>query len=125
VKPSCDAERKHEARAHGLHIKGGGDRRAQLVLDHGRAGGKRQVGRGGGDHDQVEVGGRPAGGGQRLARRLHGEIAGALVGGGAVADADAGALDDPLVRRVDQLADLGVGDALGGEIAADAGDGGT
>ena len=62
---------------------------------------------------------------ERGARRLHAEVGGELAGGRDVALADAGALHDPLVRRVDRPGEVGVGDGALGQIAAAAEDDGT
>jgi hypothetical protein len=55
-------------------------------------------------------------------RSVEREIAGRLAVGGAAALADARARGDPLVRRVDGLFEIGVGDDLFRQVAAGAGD---
>ncbi len=54
------------------------------------------------------------------ARRLDGEIGRDLAGRRDAALADAGALDDPLVRRVDLAGELRIGEDVLGQIAPDA-----
>ena len=58
---------------------------------------------------------------QRLAGRLGGQVGDRLVGGRAMAAADTGALDDPLVGGVDDLGQVVIGDDLVGEISPDPG----
>ena len=65
----------------------------------------------------VEAGLRERG----LARR-HREIGERLLVRGDPALADAGALDDPLVRRVDERLELGVREHALGRVGAEAGD---
>jgi len=50
------------------------------------------------------------------------EVARGLAVRGAAALADAGARGDPLVARVDELLEIGVGDDLFRQVAAGAGD---
>ena len=85
---------------------------AELLL-HGDGGGRKGVvGRRGGHDDEVDVGGRQAGIGERRARRLGGEVGGELAIGGDVALADAGALRDPLVGRIDDPVEIVIGQNL-------------
>ena len=60
--------------------------------------------------------------GQRRARRVGGERRGRLVRAGDVAEADAGALDDPFVAGVDRLRQFGVRHAARGQRRAGADD---
>src|ERR1044072_2247760 len=73
-------------------------------------------------NDQVDRLGVDPGVGERRARGLQAEIGGELAGGRVVALAIAGALPDPLVRRVDLLGEVGVGDGALGQVAAAAED---
>ena len=57
---------------------------------------------------------------KRGARRVDGELGRGLARRRDVALADAGALDDPLVGGVDHLGQLGIGEDVLGQIAADA-----
>src|SRR5690606_13700240 len=82
----------------------------QRVLDEGGGGGERLIGRGGRQHDQVDVLRLKPRGLQRLARGIDGERGGRFVVLGDIALADAGALDDPLVAGIDALRELGIGD---------------
>ena len=97
---------------------------ADRVLD--QRGGRREhaVRRDRGADDQVDVVGAEAGGLQRHARGGGAQAGGALVVGGDAALADAGAVDDPLVRGLDHALEVGVGQDLGGQVLADADDAG-
>ena len=119
-------QRVDEARADRLHVEGDADRAAQLALHDGRGGREGQVGRGGADDDQVDVGRRAPGGGQRLrggARRRGRRSVSPSTASAALADA--GALDDPGVAGVDDLGQVVVGDDARRQIVADAGDDAT
>jgi hypothetical protein len=74
--------------------------------------GKDQVRRGRADDQQFDFAGLDPGGLKRRARRALGQIAGGLAFGGDVALADAGARRDPLVARVDEFLQIGVGEYL-------------
>src|SRR5450756_313754 len=104
-----DGEAVDEAGAAGLHVEGAGLGGADLVGDDRRRGRHDVVGRDRGDDDQVELARdeRP-----RLETTAGGdlaEVARRLVHSRDAALADAGAREDPLVRRVEELRDLGVG----------------
>ena len=71
--------------------------------------GKQHVRRHGADDDQVDVVGRQAGALDRLARRFVRQVAGRHAGIDDVPLANAGALQDPLVGRLDQLLEIGIG----------------
>ena len=112
TKPSATHRRVDEARADRLDVEGDADRRAQLALHDGGGGREGQVRRGGGDDDQVDVGGRAAGGVQGALGGLDRQVARRLVVAARVALLDAGALADPLVGGVDDLGQVVVGDDL-------------
>ena len=117
----------HEARAHGLHVERGAAVHAELLLHQAGRGREHHVGRRRGHHDEVDRRRVQPGGKQGAAGRLDREVAGADVRLGEVARADAGALDDPLVGRLDALGrelsgQLVVGESLGRQEAAGAGD---
>ena len=119
-------ERVDKARAHGLHIEGRramGD--AQLALQDGRRGRKHHVGRGGGHDDEVDVLWAHTSGLHRSAGGLFGQVAAHHAVVNEVPCPDAGALDDPLVRRFNALlrqlrGQLGVAQAARGQVAAGA-----
>ena len=91
-------------------VEGRSRRCAEPVSQAGR-GRRRGVRVGhGGDDDGAELGGLDAGLLQGLAGGALGHVDDADVGGGTVAGDDAGALADPLVRGIDPLADVLVGD---------------
>ena len=92
--------------------------RLGLNLDGG--GRERAVGRGGGADDEVDVDGIDAGADERLMGRGDAEIGGQLVVAGDMALANARALDDPVVRRVDDLGHVGVGHYALRQMRADA-----
>ena len=111
----------HEAAAYRLQV----ERRlavghAQLGLHDAGGAGKHQVGRGGGDQQQVDVVGLQARNLERRACRMSSQIAGEFTLGGNMPLADAGAFDDPLIVRIDQLFEIGVGEDAGRQIAAGA-----
>ena len=74
------------------------------------------------EHDQIDFARLDAGGVERMRRGVEREIAGRLAVRGAAALADPGARRDPLVGRVDELFEIGIGDDLLRQIAAGAGD---
>ena len=82
--------------------------------------GKGVVGRRGRQHDQVDVGRRQPGIGERRARRRLAERGRRLVVGGDVALADAGALGDPLVGGLDHAFEVGILHDAAGQSGADA-----
>jgi hypothetical protein len=88
---------------------------SQHRLHLGGGGGEGVVGRGGGQHDQVDVLRRDAGGRDRGDRGVARQRRGGLALARDMAEADPGPLDDPLVGRVDPLGQFGVGDAACGE----------
>src|SRR5206468_3351507 len=102
-------------RAGCVEIHGPGVPAAQPGLDDVRGGGKGHVAGGRADHDQVDLAGLDSRALEGLLRRPDGEVGGRL---GLVDDvplADAGALDDPLVRGLHHPLELLVGeDALRG-----------
>ena len=93
--------RVDEARAYGLHVECRALGDAEPVLDLHRRGRERAVGRRRGADDEIDVDGIDAGAHQRLLGGGDAEIGGQLVVAGDVALANAGALDDPFVARVD------------------------
>jgi len=116
-----DAHGVDEAAAHRLQV----ERRAavghpQLGLHDAGGAGEHQVGRGGGDQQQVDLVDRQARRIERGARRCRGKVAGELAFGGDMAFTDAGTFDDPLIVGVDQLFKIGVGENALRQIAAGA-----
>ncbi|MEY9148221.1 hypothetical protein ABIF00_006205 [Bradyrhizobium elkanii] len=82
---------------------------AEPVLDGDRGGGKGVVGRRGREHDQVDRLRIDLRMGERGLRRLDRQMRGEFVVGRDVALADAGALHDPVIRRVDPAGQFGIG----------------
>ena len=82
---------------------------AEPVLDRDRGSGKGVVGRRGRQHDQIDRLGVDAGIGQRRPRRIDRQMRGELALRGDMALADAGALHDPFVGRVDLGRQFGIG----------------
>ena len=113
-----DREAVDEARAHRLQVEGGAMRDAEPGLDRDRAGRKRVVRGGGGEHDEIDRLRLDPGGGKRGLRRLEPHVGGDLAGRRDVALADAGALDDPLVAGVDLAGELLVGEDALRQVAA-------
>ena len=117
----ADDELVDEAGAPGVEVERTAAH-AQAVADEGAGVGDELLGRRGGDDEQVDrVGGEP-GVLDRGGAGLDGEGRGRLTVVGDAALADAGALDDPLVARVDALLEVGVGEPLVGDRGAPAGD---
>jgi hypothetical protein len=81
---------------------------AQPLLDLDGGGGKGVIGRRGRQHDQVDVVGRHAGGSKRVAGGSLAKRGRGLVIGGDMTLANAGTLDDPLVRRLDDTLEIRV-----------------
>ena len=109
-------QRVEEAGADRSDVEGDAVVDAEHGLHDRRGGREGLVGRGGGEHDQPDLAGLDAGRGQRLAGGLGGQGAGGLALAGDMAGADAGALGDPFVGRVDILPgrQFVVGDAARG-----------
>ena len=93
---------------------------AQIRLNLRGDGGKGVVGGRGGHDDEVDVGARQTGVDERRLRGPGGELRSRLAGRGDMALANAGALLDPFVRRVDHRFEFGVGQHAFGQIGADA-----
>ena len=104
-----DIERVQEAGARGLNIEGGGVLGAEQRLQVTRLRGEQPVGRAGRHHESIDIGRREAGLLEHLLRRGLAHAGVGLVGPGHPALADAGALPDPLIRRVEDLRELVVG----------------
>ena len=115
-------KRVHEAGAAGGEVVRGRVLRAQLVGKDRRGRGEHHVRRHGRDDQEVDV--RPVAAGllERLPRCGHREVGERLRVRGDAALADARALDDPLVRRVDHLRELVVRDHPLGRVGPEAGD---
>jgi hypothetical protein len=92
------------------------------MLQEARGGRKDEVGRRRAEHDEIDLARLDAGGFKRVRRGIEREITRGLAIGRATALADARARRDPLVRRFDDLFEIGVGDDLFRQIAAGAGD---
>ncbi len=92
------------------------------MLDQRRAGRDQLVRRDGADDDQVEVLGQEPRRLERAASRGDGHVRRRLAFGDVAALADARALDDPLVRGVDDLLEVGIRDDPLGHIGTRAGD---
>jgi hypothetical protein len=106
-----------------LHVKRGATADAQLVLNHGRGGGKHHVGGGGGHDDEIDLTGWHARGLQGTAGRFKTQIARRHVHVGKVTGPNAGALDNPFVVGFYALGgqlsgQIGIGQAIGGQKAA-------
>src|SRR5690606_19104221 len=94
------------ARARGGDVERGGGRRAEPLREHGGGRGGLVEVRDGRDDDGVDVGALEAGAGERVARGRLGQVEDVDVRPRAPARDDAGALADPLVRRVDRPGDV-------------------
>jgi len=105
-----DGQGVDEAGTDRLHVERDAHRTTQLALDDSGRGGEGHVGGGRGDDDQVDVGGRPAGGGQGLLGGLDGQIRHGLVVRRPVSATNAGALPDPVVGGVDDARQVLIGD---------------
>ena len=115
-------QRVDEAGAHRLQVEGRAMGDAELGLHRHGAGRKRVVRRRGREHDEIDRLGIDLGMGERGARRVHRHVRGPFAGRGDVALVDAGALHDPVVRRVDLARQIAVGEDLRRQIAAAAED---
>ena len=113
-----DSQRVDEAAADGLHVERGAAGRAELRLQEARRRRKDPVRRRRGDHDEVDVRVRDAGGIQRGARGVQREIAGLLRGCGDAPLADSGARANPVVAGVDALGKVLVREDVRRQVAA-------
>src|SRR5439155_18681158 len=104
-----DVQRVHEARARGADVEGGGVLGAEDRLEVARLRGEQPVGGRGGVHDGVEVQRCETVLLEHLQRRGLPHAGVALFFAGDAPLADAGALADPLVGGVEDLAELVVG----------------
>ena len=117
-----DGEGVEEAGADRLHVEGDAIVDAEHRLDAGRARREGLVRGRGGEDDEADLAGLDARRRQRLPRRLGRQRRGRLAVAGDVARLDAGALDDPFVRGVDPLGELGIGHPPRGQRRSGAGD---
>ncbi len=111
-------EAVQEAGAGGVDVHRAGAGGAQLCLQAGGHVGHLLVHAAGAEHDQVEVPGVEAGAGQRPARRHLGHLAEGDVGDPPFVDA--GPAPDPLVVRIQEGREVGIGQNGGGHALAPA-----
>ena len=115
-----DAQGIDEARADRLDIEGGDALNPQPRLDDAGRAGKDLVRGRGGEDDEIDLPGLHPGRGHRGLGRRHSQVGAALALGDHVPLADASAAEDPLVRGVDDLLQVLVGDDPLGQITAGA-----
>src|SRR5690606_30412390 len=113
-------QRVNEAAAYRLHVESHCALVAEALLQQAGGAGKHLVGGGRGDDDEIEVLGPHARSFQRLLARFESKIAGVLALLGEVALADTRTRRDPLIRGVDGLGKVVIGDEACGQIAAGA-----
>src|SRR5690606_2684810 len=111
-------QRVDEARAGRVDVEGRAAVGAQAVLHQAGGGREDDVGGGGAEHAQVELGRLDAGRVQRARGGVEGQVAGGFALGGDVPLADAGPGGDPLVAGVDELRQVVVGQHLFRQVAA-------
>ena len=111
-------ERKDEAGTHRLQIEGGAVMDAKPVLHRDRGSRKRIVRRRRRQHDQVDRLRIDAGVFERGTRGVDRQMRGILAIGGDVTLPDAGALNDPLVRRIETGGQFRIGQHLLRQIGA-------
>jgi hypothetical protein len=104
--PAADGQRVDESGADCLHVERSTRRHAEIGLNRGRRCGKRLVGRGGGDDQQIDFVGADAGMLQRGLRGAGSQVGRELAVGSDVALADASALRDPFVGCIEEAAEL-------------------
>jgi len=117
-----DRERGDEPGAGRVAIEGRGVHRAQAVLDDRGAGRDHLIRRDRADDDEVEVLGREPRRLERAPPGDHGHVRGRLAVGDVAPLADPRALDDPLVRRVDDLLEVRIRDDALGHVGTRTGD---
>jgi len=105
-----DAEPVERTGASGGNVEGTGPRRPKFGLHEHGAGGHRHVGRDGPDDDHIELGGIGRRHGERLFGCFDRHIGCRFAIGGDMAFLDAGALDDPGVRRINDFFEFLVGE---------------
>jgi len=112
-----------EAAADGLHIESRGTiPDPEFTLQQGSAAGKNEIGGGGGEDDQVDVVGNPAGGLNRPQAGFQRQIAGGDMLRGEMTKANAGTFDDPAIGGIDPARhQVVVAHRLAWKIAAGAG----
>ncbi len=117
-------ERVEEARARGVEVDRAGEVAADLLGDRGREARHHAIRGEAADHDAVDVLRFAAGVLEGHRAGLGGEVGERARAVEQAALADAGAPDDPLIRRVEVLREIGVRDDLLGQRGSDADDAG-
>ena len=115
-------QRVGESRAGGEEVVAPRACRADLVLHQARRARKQHVGRRRPDDDEVDVGRLEPGALDRLPRGLSRQIRRRDARVDDVTLADAGALQDPFVARLDHLLEIGVGEHAWRNVGGKAGD---
>ena len=116
-------QRVDEARARRLEVEGRRPLRPDLVLHQAGRGWERHVRRDGGDDDEIDLIRCDARLGHRALGCLGRQIGAKLVVRRDAPGLDARAAGDPLVRRIDELFQVGVGDHALGDVGTHACDG--
>ena len=106
-----------------LQIKRRRPVRADFLLDDARRCRKRHVRRDGGDNDEVNLVGSDAGLFHRPLRRVRRHVRSEFIPGRQPPRFDAGARDNPFIRRVHHFFQVGIGQDFRRQIRADTGDG--
>ena len=117
-----DFDSKQKTGAGGRDIETGGVLRADFLLHETRGRRKQHVRRGGGDEDEIDLLRRNLRLLERFQRGLRRHVAGLFVFRRDATFFDAGASGDPLVAGVDDLREVGVGEAFLRHVTAGAND---
>jgi hypothetical protein len=114
----CQVERVEEADAGGADVGRGRPGRPDVALDQARGRRERHVARDRADEDHVQVLGLHVRSLQRPLGGARAEVREVLALGGDVPLLDPGPRGDPLVRRLDEPLEVGVGEQLLGNVRA-------
>jgi len=116
-------EREESAGALGAHVERPHRPAAELLLEEAAGAGEGDVGRHGGEDDEIDVGRPEARAGERGERGLARQVRGAVSVVGVMPARDPGQLREPRARRAEVARELFVGDGPRWQVAAAAEDG--
>jgi len=119
-----NTQRIDKTRARGVDVECGTAVGTQTVLQQAGCGRKDDIGRGGTEHDQVDLAGFHPGRIQGVGCGVKGKITGRLTGSRNMALADTSAITYPLVTGLDHHLKVGIGHHLFGQVTTGTDDAG-